>query len=303
MAQIFTALVPIFGLIILGMLLKRSGFPGDAFWPLAARITYFVFFPCLIATRLATIEFGDLAIVSMALATALPVAVIALAMLMIRPLLRVANPSYTSLFQGSIRMNTYVGLACAAALLGDAGLALSSLAIGVLIPLVNTMSVAVLTHYVSHMPMRLSSTLWAIIKTPPVTACIAGIAWNLSGVDLPISLVEILEILARAALPVGLLTVGAGLNLAALRVAGAPVLFVALLKLCALPALTAVACSLFNVTGDLRTIVVLFASLPGAPAAYLLAQELGGDVELMSGILTVQTLLAALTMPLISVLW
>lgn len=301
--QIIAALGPIFGLIMLGVALKRTGFPGDAFWPLAARLTYFVFFPCLIAARLAGTELGDIAIGSMALAQALPVLLIALLMVLSRPLWRLDDPAYTSLFQGSIRMNTYVGLAGAAALLGDRGLALASLALGILIPLVNVLSVAALNHYVARTPLRLHSTLWAILKTPPVAACVIGITLNLSGLGMPPLIGEVVEILSRAALPVGLLTVGAALDVLAVRVAGLAVLLVAVLKLCVLPLLTALACALLGVEGETRLVVVLFAALPGAPAAYLLAQELGGDVRLMAGILTVQTALAAVTMPLMGMLF
>ncbi len=301
--QIIAALGPIFGLIMLGLVLKRSGFPGDAFWPLAARLTYFVFFPCLIAARLATTELGDIALGSMALAQALPVLLIALLMLLSRRLWRFDDPAYTSLFQGSIRMNTYVGLAGAAALLGDRGLALASLALGILIPLVNVLSVAVLNHYVARAALRLDSTLWSILKTPPVAACVVGITLNLSGLGLPPLIGEVVEILSRAALPVGLLTVGAALDVLAVRVAGPAVLVVAGLKLLLLPLLTLLACGLLGVEGETRLVVILFAALPGAPAAYLLAQELGGDVRLMAGILTVQTALAAVTMPLVGMWW
>lgn len=303
MLEIIGALLPIFCLIIGGAVLKYYQFPGDAFWPLAARITYFIFFPALIATRLADAPLAEIEIGGMTLALALPILVVAAFMVLIRPLLPVSNPSYTSLFQGSIRINTYVGLAGAAAVLGDGGLALAALAIGVIIPLVNVLSVTVLTYYVAHTPMRLGGTVLSILKTPPVVACIVGILLNVSGIGLPPLIGETFVILSRAALPVGLLTVGAALSFASVRATGGLVLLVSLLKLCAIPVLTAVICSLLGITGDARIIALLFASLPGAPAAYLLAQELGGDVQLISAILTVQTALAALTMPLMSVLW
>ncbi|NJL34800.1 MAG: hypothetical protein HC893_14295 [Chloroflexaceae bacterium] len=151
--------------------------------------------------------------------------------------------------------------------------------------------------------MRFGNTVISIIKTPPVTACIIGVFLNITGIGLPPLLGEVLDIFSRAALPVGLLTVGAALNIESVQHTGALVLLVTVLKLCVLPVMTAAACILLGIEGDTRTITVLFAALPGAPAAYLLAQELGGDVRLMSVILTVQTVVAAATMPLMSLLW
>ena len=75
------------------------------------------------------------------------------------------------------------------------------------------------------------------------------------------------------------------------------------LKLLVVPALTAGVCAVFGVDGAARSVAVLFAALPTAPAAYALARQLGGDAELMAAILTVQTLLAALTLPLAWTLW
>jgi predicted permease len=40
-------------------------------------------------------------------------------------------------------------------------------------------------------------------------------------------------------------------------------------------------------------VLVLFFALPTAPTAYVLTRQLGGDSQLMAGIITLQTLLAA----------
>ena len=48
-------------------------------------------------------------------------------------------------------------------------------------------------------------------------------------------------------------------------------------------------------------ILVLFFALPTASAAYVLTQVLGGDSRLMATIISLQTVFAALTLPI--VLW
>ncbi len=303
MYAIILALLPIFLTILAGAICRRFGFPDNAFWQPAARFTYYVFFPALIITRLATTDLTGIAFGAITIALVIPIGLIADSMLLLRPLFAVDNPAFTSLFQGSIRMNTYVGLAGAAALYGDLGLALAALVLMILIPLVNVLSVVVLTHYVGVQQLRLGSTLLAILRTPPVAACVLGILLNLTGVGLPPVLAELLEIAARAALPLGLLTVGAALDLRAVRGTGSAVLVVSALKLGLLPLLTAGACLMLGVSDEARAITILFAALPGAPAAYLLAQELGGDVRLMAAIVTVQTALAAFTIPLVAMLW
>ena len=46
-------------------------------------------------------------------------------------------------------------------------------------------------------------------------------------------------------------------------------------------------------------ILVLFFALPTAPTSYILAKQLGGDSHVMAGIITLQTLLSAVTLPLV----
>ena len=51
-------------------------------------------------------------------------------------------------------------------------------------------------------------------------------------------------------------------------------------------------------------VAVLLAALPTATSAYILARQLGGDAPLMAGIISGQTLLAMVSIPvLLSLLW
>ncbi len=59
------------------------------------------------------------------------------------------GPTFTSLFQGATRWQTFVALAVAGNLFGDLGLALASVAMVAMIPVLNAMSVWVLVRYAS----------------------------------------------------------------------------------------------------------------------------------------------------------
>jgi predicted permease len=302
MLTISYALVPIFGLIVLGQLLKKSGFPGDAFWPPAARLTYFVFFPALLTRTVASAQLQHLELLPMMGALTAAVLTVSGLAVLVKPLLPVDNPGFTSLFQGSIRHNTYVGLAAAAALLGADGLTLSAVALVTLIPLVNFLSVIMLTRFSNNPGTGFTHIIRPVLTNPLILACLIGAMLNVLGVGLPFVVDDVLGLLGRAALPVGLLVVGAGLDLGLLRYAVLPLLVAAGFKLVVFPALTAMFCVLLGLAGSVQAICVLFTALPCAPSAYILAMELGGDTRLMAAILTGQTLLAAATIPLM-LLW
>ena len=57
------------------------------------------------------------------------------------PAAAVDGPAFTSIFQGATRWQTYVGLAVSGSLFGDLGLALASVAMVAIVPLVNVFSV------------------------------------------------------------------------------------------------------------------------------------------------------------------
>jgi malonate transporter len=48
---------------------------------------------------------------------------------------------------------------------------------------------------------------------------------------------------------------------------------------------------------EATAVLLVFALLPTAPSAYILARQLNGDAPLMATIITLQTLLAMATMP------
>ena len=75
-------------------------------------------------------------------------------------------------------------------------------------------------------------------------------------------------------------------------------------KLLAFPAMVVGLAWALGLSGLLVQVAVLLAALPTATSAYILARQLGGDAPLMAGIISGQTLLAMVTIPLmLSLFW
>lgn len=294
------ALGPIFALILLGQALRRADFPGSAFWPPAERLAYYLLLPALLLKELALADLGGYAfapliaviVVSQLLMTALAY--------VLRPWLAADGAGFGSVYQGVIRLNTYVGLAAAPALFGRAGAPLAALALAIMVPLVNLLCVAVITHAQGRVaPWRLAA---AVLRNPLIVACALGLALNLGDLGLPWGSAGLLDILSRAALPLGLLTMGAGLHLTAVGGRAAAVGVAVVLKLVGLPLLVWAGSVVADLAPLERAVLTLFAALPGAPSAYVLARQMGGDAPLAAAIVTVQTAAAMLTLPLLALL-
>src|SRR5216683_7467484 len=69
------------------------------------------------------------------------------------------------------------------------------------------------------------------------------------------------------------------------------------LKLILMPAIAVALALLFGLTGANLVIVTACAAVPASSSAYVLARQMGGDAPLLAQIITLQTILAAITMP------
>ncbi len=299
MLAILGALAPVFLLIVFGYGLGRGGFPGGGVWPHLERLIFFVLFPALLIDSLATAELGALDVGPLAAALIAAVLAVAALVMALRPVLKVDGPAFASIFMGATRFNTYVGIAAAGALYGVAGLTMAALAIAVLVPLVNVLSVLVLVSVAPQIDggRRWSRALWETVRNPLILGSAAGIALNVMGLGLPPGIDDVVHALGAAALPMGLLAVGAGLDLGSIRGAAGALTWATVLKLGVMPAAMIGACAAFGVDGLAAKIAILFAALPGASTAYIIARQMGGDAPLMANIITVTSVAAAATMP------
>lgn len=303
MLSVIFAIIPIFLLIALGGALKRYNFPGDAFWPLADKMTYFIFFPALLVDNLSSARLGSLDPTGMLGALLAVILLQAALVYLLRPLARVDGPGFTSVFQGAVRFNTFVGLGAVAALEGGAGITLFAVAIALAIPVLNVLCVLTLARYGAHgQSTSFKGQVLFLAKNPLIIACLIGIAMNLADISLPAGIAPVFKMLGSMAAPMGLLTVGAGLQWEAARNGGRAVLLSCALKLMVYPLMLYGAAKLWGL-GPLETkVMVLWGTMPTASASYILARQMGGDAPLAAAIVTVSTILAFVTVPLFMLL-
>ncbi|KWE57174.1 transporter [Burkholderia ubonensis] len=293
---VLLALAPVALLVALGHGLKRSGFLGDAFWPSAERLCYYVLLPALFAHGLASARLQSLAVMPLALALVGSTVAVAAALLLIRPFVRVDGAGFTSVFQGAVRFNNYVGASLAAGLFGAQGIALAAVCVAAIVPTVNLMCVLVFARYGSTR-LGIVALVRQIVSNPLVVACATGIAMQASGATFPPAIEPAVRALGAASMPLGLLCVGAALTFDAARAWMQPVCVASAFKFVAMPLLTLVAGRALGLGDAALTVALLFQALPTSSASYLMARQLGGDAPLMAGITAFQTLFATIAMP------
>ncbi len=285
-------ILPIFVLILLGAGLRRHAGVGEEGWRGIERLIYFVFFPALLFQSLSHARIDFDAALPMLL-TGLAVTVIGIGLGFASRLLFDDPPQvFAAAFQGSFRFNSYVGFAVAGALHGQAGIAAIGLLFGFLVPLANVVSVLVLARHGEARWLR------EVLGNPLILATAGGLAFALAGLTLPALLDGILELLARASLPLGLIAVGAGLRLDSLGQARGHLWYGVAVKLLVLPACAWALSQASGLSGIYYQTVMLFAALPMSTVAYVLATRMGADGRVTAAQVAVTTLLSMLTLPL-----
>ena len=285
-------ILPSFVLILVGLALARAFDYGRGFWDGLEKLVYFVLFPALLFRSIAvsTIDLGGLA-KTIGSAVAIILMAVALAALA-RPLFRPEPRLAASCAQCAFRFNTYIGFAVAGALFGPKGLALAALMAGVVVPIANVFAVLFLATQGKR------GIVGELARNPLIVSTVAGFAFNVAGLPLPGFVDRTLDLLGSSALPAGLLAVGAALRLEPPHGAMAPHAWWLGVKLFAKPLAAWGAIRWLGLTGIEAGVLLLWASLPTASSAYILAVRMGGDGPAVATQVTAGTLAAMITIPL-----
>ncbi|WP_346909523.1 AEC family transporter [uncultured Roseibium sp.] len=296
------ALLPVILVIAAGYLVARIGLITGDQWHGIERLTYFVLFPAILFKTTALVDFSSLPTLPMGGTLFASVFIMAAIMLALRPVFLsvwgITGPRFTSIFQGVLRWNGFIALAVAAEVIGSDGVALVAVAMVFMIPILNAMCVLVLSRYTGGEAPTTAKILRDLYTNPFIVSILAGLGMNLSSLPIPSILQSTLTILGSAALPVGIVCVGAGLDLAALRRPGPALTSGTLIRLIGMPLVVAGFAWVFGVTGPALAAIIIVASVPSAGSSYVLARQMGGDAKLMAEILTLQTVAGIVTIPL-----
>jgi len=301
MITFVTALIPIMVLIILGYFLRRSGFLPEETWPGMEKLTYFVLFPSLLIRTLGKQSLAGVPWASMLTVVAGTVMTSAVVLIVFRRVISKNNATFTSIFQGGVRFNTYIMLAVAQGLFGATGLAMGSVAAGFMIVLINLWCVSIFVIWGKASFKGVLPFIREVAANPLIIGCAVGWFLSLSGIGLPYVTDDILEIIGRAALPFGLLAVGAALKPRGIRGHLGPIVFSSIAQFGLKPFVTATLIFYTGLTGAAAAVLIIAFMTPTSSSAYILARQLGGDTETMASIITFQTLLAFIIMPLLGI--
>lgn len=283
-------LFPDFSLIILGYVLRRFWMPASA-WVSIEKLVYFVLFPCLLFFSVASSQFDINSLGAFALGAPMLILVAFALGWLIRPFTQLSKIDMASGLQTAYRFNTYIGLALVSRLGGQEAVASFAVLVALGVPLCNLLAVSSMSQG------RLKEVITEISRNPLIIGTVLGVLTKAVGIPIPDAMMLSLERLAQAAVALGLLAVGSGLIFNGLRGNWLPAGWWLGIKLIAGPLLAYGYAMWFELSTLHTQVLLTFACIPSASSAYILTSRMGGNAAMVACLISLSTILAAITIP------
>lgn len=302
---VFESLLPVFLVILAGLLLRKYSVIPEPQWRGIEALGYWLLFPVLVLVSLVNMDLKNIDLGSITWSYLVAVLVHVTAIWLLRKplntLFDINDRSFSSVFQTSTRWNAFIALAIANKFAGEQGLAIVALVMAITVAILNFINIVALTILTSDSKPTFKKTFINVIKVPLIWGAFLGLLINLAELPVYGPVMLSLDIIARAGLGLGLLTVGAGIRVSAMFDAKFNVFLGIFAKLALFPFIVFICCMIFEVRGFALQIVMLCASVSTAMNGYVLAREMGGDADLYASTASLQVVISMFTIPVI--LW
>jgi predicted permease len=296
--EIINIILPVFLIIGLGYALRTARFLSEEANAVLSRIVFYVAAPALLFHGTSQTPLQQ----SVNLPVLLLIAAVTLVVGFSVYIAAAGSPPARRgvLAQGSHRSNmVFVALPIITNAYGDSVLGPTAVLIGFMVIWYNLLAVFFLTQphrkVSAGLPEVWIGTAMKMGRNPLIIGCAGGMIVSAAGLTVPDALNKSLDLVGRTALPLALISVGAGLAFSKLRSELTGSLAISVVKLIVYPAAVYAGLSMLKVEGvDLEVPVLLMAS-PTAVVSYIMAKEMDGDERLAGAIVIATTTVSMLT--------
>ncbi|AFE54217.1 AEC family transporter [Rickettsia typhi] len=305
MNEIFCSTLPIFLITLLGSIIKNKWLTSEEVWRGIEKLSYFILFPAMLFNYVSTADLSVTSIIKLVVALIISTILVSLGLIIYQKKCNIDKVQFTSIFQGSIRYNSYIFFGVSSPLLGPSGLSIVAVISSYMIIFTNILSAMIFAYYIPNKSVtntiRTSFILMMklIVRNPLIIASLVGFIFNYSNLELYLGLKKTLDSLSNAALAIGMLNVGAGLNFTIRQELLHNVVLTSFIKLVAFPLVSVIVLWLMSIEGINRSVGILYSCLPCASTAYVLSRQLDGDPDSMASIITFTTFFSVITISII----
>lgn len=302
MLELTLSVAPIFLIILLGGILRRVLITDDDAWNYINKLAYWVLFPCLLFNKTSVINFADFDILPLAITVISGFVAAVIFAYIFGKVIGLSPASLTSVIQGGGRHNAFIALAVITQVFGQQGAMVAALIIAVLVTFTNIVVNVIMTVMLSPQGSSKIAILSDLKRNPFILAILTGALFNVMGLGNLTILHSMTLSIGETTLTVALLCVGAGLRLRGVGDKVNSCIIACTAKMIVFPLVVFFFSGYFELSHILTVSVMIFAVSPAGAASYPLAKQMGGDAPLMATLISLETLISIITIPLI-IIW
>lgn len=298
---ILNTIFPVFGLILLGAILKRINLTNDSFLKTSDRLIYFVFFPLMLFWKIGGASTINIEWAFCAAAICALLIIYLISWISIK-LFGIGDFQAGTFSQSCYRFNTYIGMAIVMNAIGEEGVRMFGILIGIMIPIINVLAVATLIWYSSksyNAQERNRLLVKALVSNPLILGCLAGILYANFLPSFPVFLDNTFQLTSLITLPLALLSIGGSLTFSSFKEYYKPSTVSTLIKLLLLPLAGFFFFEMFKVTATAYRVGMIFFTLPTSTAIYVLSSQLNSDTRLATATIVVSTVFSIIPLTLV----
>lgn len=298
---VLNSIFPVFGLILLGAILKRINLTNDSFLKTSDRLIYFVFFPLMLFWKIGGASSINIEWRFCAAAVCALLIIYLISWISIK-LFGIGDFQAGAFSQSCYRFNTYIGMAIIMNAVGEEGVRMFGILIGIMIPIINVLAVSTLIWYSSksyNAREKNRLLVKALVSNPLILGCLAGIIYANFLPSFPVYLDNTFQLTSLITLPLALLSIGGSLTFSGFKDYYKPSTVSILIKLLLLPLAGFLFFEMFEVTATAFSVGMIFFTLPTSTAIYVLSSQLNSDTRLATTTIVVSTVFSIIPLTLV----
>ena len=292
------ATIPIFLMMMLGMLFRKLGWMDEVF---AAKMNKFVFLiplPVLLFEQLATVDFSEVwdikFIIFCFVVTAISITISTLISLLWKDR-SIKGEFIQATYRSSAAL---LGIAFIQNIYGTAGMA--PLMIIGSVPLYNVMAVVVLSFFKpgnnSFDKELVKKTLKGIVTNPIIIGIVAGFVWSALKLPMPLILHKTVSSIGATATPMGLMSMGATFEMKKATSKMKPTLVAVFMKLIGFCAIFLPMAALLGFRNEELIVILVMLGSATTVSSFVMAKNMGHEGVLSSSVVMLTTLFSAFTL-------
>ena len=287
--------LPLFFLMALGYALKKWNMYEDDTLKTINKLVFKVFLPVYLFNSIYTTDLSEVFDIKVILFAVAGLLLWYLLLMGIIPLIEKKNAKRGVMVQGMFRSNFVLfGLPVAISLCGEDKIGITSLLMGIIVPIYNVLAVVTLECFRGGRT-SIKKIARGIVTNPLIIASLLGVLAYMIKLKLPYAVEKPMIDVGKIATPLALIALGGGFQFSRIKGDMKQLVLSVAGKLIVSSLFMVIPAILLGFRNEVLVPILLMSGAPTAVSSYTMAQQMGGDGDLAGEIVVFSTVISIFT--------